>query len=246
MGKARTEDEKLLLRKRIIAIVSVVITVALFLWLGYYVTNSIFAVGDEGVGAAAKHFSETIKGFGSAGVFVAFGIQVLQVIVSPIPGEVVEIGMGLCFGWFWGAVICLLGAALGAYIILIFVRKFGYKVVELFVSRDKINEIRFLNNDKKLAASVFILYIIPGTPKDPLIFFFGLTRIKIIDFIVISTIARIPSVVSSTVGGDFIVAGNYKAAIILFAITAAVSIAGMIIYRVVLKRVKAGKGGKEV
>ncbi|MBQ0108798.1 MAG: VTT domain-containing protein, partial [Clostridiales bacterium] len=147
---------------------------------------------------------------------------------------------------FWGAVICLLGAALGAYIILIFVRKFGYKVVELFVSREKINEIRFLNNDQKLAAAVFILYIIPGTPKDPLIFFFGLTRIKIIDFIVISTIARIPSVVSSTVGGDFIVAGNYKAAIILFAITAAVSIAGMIIYRVVLKRVKAGKGGKEV
>lgn len=240
--KAPTEAEKKLSlkRKRIISLCSVVITLALFIWLGYYVTDVLmFSCSSEGgIKAAAGNFKTLIESYGNAGVFVAFAIQVLQVVVSPIPGEVVEVGMGLCFGWFWGMVICLLGGALGAWIIMIFVRKFGFKVVELFVPLEKINELRFINNEKKLERTVFLLYIFPGTPKDPLIFFFGLTKIKIRDFIIISTIARIPSIVSSTIGGEFLVAENYLGAVLIFAITGAVSIVGLIAYRAILKKLK--------
>ena len=88
---------------------------------------------------------------------------------------------------------------------MLFVKKLGIRAVELFVSLDKINELRFINNEKKLSTFVFLLYLIPGTPKDPLIFFFGLTKIKISNFVVISTLARIPSIVTSTIGGEFLV-----------------------------------------
>ena len=238
--KSEAEKKLTLKRKRIIAATSLVITLGLFIWLGYYITDVLmFSYNSEqGITAAAGNFKALIESYGNVGVLVAFAIQVLQVIVSPIPGEVIEVGMGLCFGWFGGTVICLLGGALGAWLIMIFVRKLGFKLVELFVPLEKINELRFINNEKKLERTVFLLYLIPGTPKDPLIFFFGLTKIKISDFVIISTIARIPSIVSSTIGGKFLVDENYLGAILLFAITGAISLGGLIAYRLVLKKLK--------
>ena len=228
-------------RKKIIALASVIIAVALFIWLAIYLTKVIFASleSDGGIEDTAKNFKEMIQGYGSWGWMVAFGIQVLQVVVSPIPGEFVEVGMGLCFGWLGGTLLCLLGGALAAALIMLFVKKLGIRAVELFVSLDKINELRFINNEKKLSTFVFLLYLIPGTPKDPLIFFFGLTKIKISNFVVISTLARIPSIVTSTIGGEFLVNKNYLGAILLFAITGAVSVIGLLLYKKILEKLKS-------
>ena len=234
-------------RKRVIAAISIVISVALFLWLGYYLTDAILMSldSDEGIASAAQNFKEMITSYGNLGWIVAFGIQVLQVVVSPIPGEVVEVGMGLCFGWFGGALLCLLGVSLASWLVLLFVKKLGIKVVELFVSLDKLNDLKFINDDKKLNRFAFLLYLIPGTPKDPLIFFFGLTRMNISTFIVISTIARIPSVVTSTIGGDFIVKQNYLGAILMFAITGAVSVIGILAYGKIISRLKERSKNKK-
>ncbi len=230
--KNDTDSRLTLKRKRIIAIVSIVITVALFLAAGIFVTKRIFG----GMGIA--EFKELIDSYGSMGVLVAFAIQVLQVIVSPIPGEVVEVAMGFCFGWFGGMLLCVLGSAVGASIIFPLTKKYGIKIVELFVSIDRINELRFINSEKKLHRFVFLLYFIPGTPKDPLIFFFGLTRIKLSTFLILSSFARIPSIVSSTLGGKFIVDKNYFGAILLFVITGVLSLAGMIAYQKILSALK--------
>lgn len=246
--RTEAENKKLQKRKRIVAIISLIIAVALFVWLGAYLTEVIlFSVeSGEGLDNAAANFKTLIEGYGNIGILVAFGIQVLQVVVSPIPGEVVEVGMGLCFGWFGGALICLLGVALASAIIIAFVKKFGFKFVELFVPIEKIQELRFINSEKKLARCVFLLYLIPGTPKDPLIFFFGLTKMRTIDFVVISTIARIPSVVSSTIGGKFIVEQNYLAAILVFAVTGIFSLVGLLMYKKILEIMSEHKEHKEI
>lgn len=226
---------KTLRQKRIIAIISLIITLILFLALAWWLTRFLLR------GGSVDSFKELIKSYGSLGWLVAFGIQVLQVIVSPIPGEVVELGMGICFGWFWGAVLCLVGSALGSVIIMFIVKKVGIKMVQLFVSVDKINELRFINSERKLNSLVFILYVLPGTPKDPLIFFFGLTRIGIIEFTVISTLARIPSVITSTVGGKLFIDGHLIGAVIVIAVTAVISLAGMILYQRILRRIRNRK-----
>lgn len=212
-----------------------IITLILFLALAWWLTRFLLR------GGSVESFKELIKSYGSLGWLVAFGIQVLQVIVSPIPGEVVELGMGICFGWFWGAVLCLVGSALGSVIIMFIVKKVGIKMVQLFVSVDKINELRFINSERKLNSLVFILYVLPGTPKDPLIFFFGLTRIGIIEFTVISTLARIPSVITSTVGGKLFIDGHLIGAVIVIAVTAVISLAGMILYQSILRRIRNRK-----
>lgn len=212
-----------------------IITLILFLAHAWWLTRFLLK------GGSVDSFKELIKSYGSLGWLVAFGIQVLQVIVSPIPGEVVELGMGICFGWFWGAVLCLVGSALGSVIIMFIVKKVGIKMVQLFVSVDKINELRFINSERKLNSLVFILYVLPGTPKDPLIFFFGLTRIGIIEFTVISTLARIPSVITSTVGGKLFIDGHLIGAVIVIAVTAVISLAGMILYQRILRRIRNRK-----
>lgn len=237
--------KKLLRRKRIIAIVSLLICVGLLAWLTIFVTKSFLSVGEgEGIGDAARHFRDMIRGYGAWGVLIAFGIQVLQVVVSPIPGEVIETGMGLTYGWFWGAVIILAGAAFSTWLIMLFVRRFGTKFVELFVSLDKINDLKFINSEEKLNRWVLILYMLPGTPKDPLIFFFGLTRMKISAFIALSTVARVPSVVTSTIGGHWIHEKNYWAAIILYIAVGAVSLACLLLYKKIMDRMR-GRDDKD-
>ncbi len=249
LERKKTEAEKKLTlkRKRIIAVVTFIIGLAVMGWLCVFISKSLMLSieTDEGIYGAAENFKNLVQSYGNQSVFVAFGLQMLQVVVSPIPGEVIETGMGLCFGWLGGALICLLGGAAAALIIMLFVKKFGIKAVELFVSTDKINELKFINNEKKLKRTVFLLYLIPGTPKDPLIFFFGLTKISVLDFVVLQTIARIPSVVSSTVGGKFLVEGNYLGAIWIYAITGALALIGLLFYNKIIKLLSDKKEHKK-
>ncbi len=250
LERKKTEAEKRLTlrRKRAIAIITFIIGLAVMGWLCYFVTQSLMlsVKTDEGIYGAAENFKKLVQSYGKQSVLVAFGLQMLQVVVSPIPGEVIETGMGLCFGWLGGALICLLGSAASALIIMLFVKRFGIKAVELFVSTDKINQLKFINNEKKLKRTVFLLYLIPGTPKDPLIFFFGLTKIGVLDFVVLQTIARIPSVVSSTVGGKFIVDGNFIGAIVIYAVTGALALIGLLFYNKILKLLSDKKEHKKL
>lgn len=245
-NKKARDAEQLARRKKLISIASLIIALALFFLLAFYLTRVLLFSLDEGGGVlhTAKNFKELIKSYGKWGIFIAFGIQVLQVIVSPIPGEVIEVGMGLCYGWLGGSVICLLGGAVAATLIMLFVKKFGIKAVELFVSADRINELRFINNEKKLKRTVFLLYLIPGTPKDPLIFFFGLTKISVVDFVWIQTIARIPSVVTSAIAGEQATKQNFLASVIIFAVTGALAFVGMLGYRKLINHRKAKKDKK--
>ena len=143
------------------------------------------------------------------------GLQCLQVIVAMIPGEILEVGAGYAFGAVEGTLLCMGGVAIASAMIFLLTKRLGVKLVETFISREKIDELRFINSEKKLKRLIFILFFIPGTPKDLFTYFAGLTRIKLSEFLVISLIARIPSVVSSTIGGHIIGQENYLSAIIL-------------------------------
>ena len=123
--------------------------------------------------------------------------------------------------------LCYAGVALASALVFQLTRRFGVKLVEVFVSREKINQLRFLNTEKKRNRLIFLLFFIPGTPKDLLTYFVGLTDIRLGTFLAISLIARIPSVLSSTFGGHLLGEGNYLAAIILYAVTGGISLAGM-------------------
>lgn len=186
-------------------------------------------------------FREYIRSFGPLGWLVLLGLQFLQVFIALIPGELLESAAGYAFGPVVGTVICYVGVAAASALIFRLTRKYGVKLVEVFISREKLGELRFLNTERKRNALIFLLYFIPGTPKDLLTYFAGLTDIKLSDFLVISLAARLPSVLSSTIGGHMLGNENYWGAILLYGITGVVSIAGLLCYRTIVQKRQKSK-----
>lgn len=214
--------------KKILALLSLAVVIILALFATLFVWKWLDSFSEEG-------FRDYIRSFGPWGWLVLFGVQFLQVFIALIPGEVVETAAGYAFGPLWGTVICYAGVAAASALIFFLTRRFGIRLVEVFVSREKINELKFINTSKKRNFLIFILFFIPGTPKDLITYFAGLTDIKITEFLCISLVARFPSVISSTFGGHLLGEGQYIHALLLYGITGAVSIAGLLIYNKIIK-----------
>ena len=234
------ERFKTLKAKRIIGLLSLAAVIAVFGVISYFMVYKFFSSG-----ATAQGFEAFIEGYGWWGRFVALGIQILQVFVAIIPGEFVEVGLGLSFGFIEGTIICLAGVGLASALVFTLVKIWGVKLVELFVEKEKIESLRFINSEKKLNTLVFVLFLIPGTPKDLLTYFVPLTKMKLSEFLFISMFARIPSVVSSTIGGDFFGNGKYLEGALLFVTTGAISLLGILIYKKILSKYHERKEKKE-
>ena len=169
------------------------------------------------------------SGFVSRVIFV--GMVVFQLIIALIPGEPLEMGAGYAFGAVEGTILCIIGCVIGSALVFLFVRRFGVKLVEVFFPREKIRSLRFLQDSRRLDLLTFIVFFIPGTPKDLLSYFIGLTDMKLGTWLLITAVARIPSIVTSTVTGDALGLKDYQFALIAFGVTLALSLAGILVYR---------------
>ncbi len=205
----------------VVVLLAVLVTLFIWRWLSSF--------SQEG-------FRDYIRSFGAWGWLVLLGLQFLQVFIALIPGELLETAAGYAFGPWIGTVLCYIGVAAASAVVFLLTKRFGIRLVEIFTSREKINQLRFLKTEKRRDTLVFLLFFIPGTPKDLLTYFIGLTDMKLSNFLAISLIARLPSMVSSTIGGHMLGEENYLGAIILYAIVGVLSLAGMAVYRSILKR----------
>ena len=193
--------------------------------LGFFVGGKVVSLVKD-----PKQFRKWVKHTGIWGQFIMIGISAFQIIVAVIPGEPIEIASGYAFGWLLGAILCLLGSILGQTIVFLVTKKYGLDFVEIFISEEKLKKIKFLQDKDKIYLSVFFIFLIPGTPKDVISYAAGITSIKLIPFLAISTVARIPSVVSSTIGGSYLGTKNYKMAFIILVVTLIISLILFLIY----------------
>ena len=189
-------------------------------------------------------FRAWIDGCGPWAPLCLIGLMCFQVVVAVLPGEPIEIGAGVAFGVWQGLGLCLIGAALGSTIIFLFTKKLGIKLVEGFVPLEKIRQLKFLQNNRRLHVLVFLLFWIPGVPKDVLTYFVGLTEMKLPAFLAISTVARIPSALMSTSGGAALGSGRYKMAVWIFVGSVALGLVGAVYYRQLVKRNSAKNAGR--
>ncbi len=163
-------------------------------------------------------------------------ISAIQVIVALVPGEFVEIAAGYIFGSLWGSLLCLAGIVLGSCVTILLVRRFGRKFVYVFYPKEKLDALPILRDPRKRNLLTFIIFVIPGTPKDFFTYAIGLTDMSIPVYILLTTAARFPSVISSTATGDAAGTKNYVLAAVFLAATLLVSGIGLLIYRAILKR----------
>ena len=157
--------------------------------------------------------------------YLVFSLVVcLQVVVAILPGEPVEICAGFIFGGVNGLFCCLLGSVFASCIIYVIVRTLKRSMAS--------NELvlKYLNDSKQLPFTIFMLFFIPGTPKDIITYVVPLTKMKLLDFITISSVARIPSIISSTLAGATLESGNLNLTIMIFIITGILSLIGLYFY----------------
>ena len=183
-----------------------------------------------------EDFRDYVRSFGVLAPVVMLGLQILQVFIALIPGEIVESAAGFVLGPWLGTAVCYLGICIASTLIFMLTRRYGIRLVEVFVTREKINELRFLNTEQKRNTLIFLLFFIPGTPKDLLTYFVGLTDIRLKTFLLLSMVARIPSVITSTFGGHLLGEERYIGAVILYGITGVLSLLGMLGYNQYLKK----------
>lgn len=229
--------------KKIIAAASIAVFVLLTLAITWFVGRPLIEYLRE-----PEKFRTWVDEAGVMGRVYFLGIQILQVVVAIIPGEPVEIGAGYAFGAVEGTLLCILGTVMGSMAVYFFVRRFGIKAVEIFFPVEKIERLRFLNTVQKRDALMFLLMFIPGTPKDLLGYLAPIVGITPGAWLFITSVARIPSIVTSTVGGGALGGQNYGFAVAAFAVTLLISGIGLLIYRricAIHARREAGKREKE-
>ena len=170
--------------------------------------------------------------FGNLGKVILILIMAFQVIFVFLPGEVIEVAAGFSYGTFEGLIICLLGTIIGTIIIYGLLNKYGIKFINKFYDTNKINQINFLKKEKHLEIIIFIIFFIPGTPKELITYLAPFTRLELTTFLAITSIARIPSIITSTISGSALSNQNYQLTIWVFIITGAISILGLLIYKI--------------
>lgn len=217
--------------KKIISICSVILFLVFCGLVTWFIGKPMISLVSE-----PEKFRAWVDSKGIWSRFIFIGMIMFQVVIALVPGEPFEIGAGYAFGGFEGTLLCVIGVTLGSLLVFWAVRKFGVRLVEVFFNIEKINSLKFLQNEKKLDFIIFIVFFLPGTPKDLLTYFVGLTKIKFSKFLLIVSLARLPSIITSTVGGDALGVKKYEIAVLVFVITAVISLAGLFIYNKICNR----------
>ncbi len=175
-----------------------------------------------------------IQGAGIWGVLISLGMQFLQIVVAFIPGELVQLVIGLLYGTIWGSLITTIGAVLSSAFVFFIVRKLGAPFVQAMIGKNDSKRMRFLQETKKLDTVVFILYLIPGLPKDVFNYVIPLTKIKPSSFLVLSTIGRLPGIIASSYIGSSFWQGNYVGMVVVAVLIGGLGLVGIVFNQQIL------------
>ncbi|NFV13475.1 TVP38/TMEM64 family protein [Clostridium sp. FAM 1755] len=173
-------------------------------------------------------FREYIISTGRFGTLLFIFFQILQTVIAPIPGEVIQVAGGYIYGMTFGLIYTVLGMLLGAIMAFYFTRLIGASFIEKLIKKKKSQWILDIMDSKKFTIILFIFFIIPGLPKDFLIYVAGLTPIKPMKFFGILLIARLPWLLTSVIIGANIHNRNYISLIVIALIVLVLFILGII------------------
>ena len=184
-----------------------------------------------------ERFRDWIGERGVWGVAAFMLLNMLQVFVAVIPGGPFSVAAGYAFGPLWGTAVCLAATTAAACLVLLLVRRFGGAAVRFLAGREP-EELALFQKMERVEWVLFLVFLIPGSPKDVLSYAAGMTKISLPSWIVINLIGRIPGILLSTLGGDRVMRGDYLLAAGLMLLCGALYVVGMILYKNYLEKKK--------
>ena len=231
MEQKKQKKELTRKQQKRVGIAAIVIAVAAVVLISVFAGIPLVHFASE-----PEKFRAWIDETGVWGRLAFIGMTILQIVIALLPGEPFELAAGYAFGAVEGTILSIFASTLGSVLVFWLVRKYGVRLVEIFFSEEKLRSVRFLRTSPKRDFLFLVIFMIPGTPKDLLCYCAGLTDMPFSLWLMICSLGRIPSIVTSTVGGSALGSQNYTAAIIVFAVTLLVSGMGLFAYDRICKR----------
>jgi uncharacterized membrane protein YdjX (TVP38/TMEM64 family) len=215
-------------------VIGIVVFITLIAYASIRYTPQILTMFEQ-----REELKASIASKGAAGVLIFISFQILQIVVAAIPGEVVQIAGGYLYGTFLGTVYLVIGVVIGSVIVFYASRLLGYEFVKSFVPKDKLDKYFFKDSGHKFLIFTFILFLIPGLPKDVLTYIAGLTPVKPSRFFVVAVIGRLPALIASAYIGNVFEHKNYTAVIIVSVVAVVLFLLGMIFKDRIVSRLHA-------
>lgn len=203
-------------------LVAFLVLVAIIVAVAWPYIADIFTEG------GVERLVDRVQSAGVWGVFMLLGMQFLQIVVAFIPGEVVQLAAGLMYGPLWGSVFILVGCVISSTVVYWLVHKLGAPFVQGMVSDQHLERFRRFEASGKLDVIVFVLFLIPGMPKDVFTYIVPLTDMEYKRFILLTTVGRIPGVVGSTYAAAGFADGQIAGPIIVLVILAVLAILAIV------------------
>jgi len=154
--------------------------------------------------------------------------QIVQIIICVIPGQWLQFAAGYAFGFWLGLLFSLIGAAIGALVSYYLAKLLGQGILYLLFDEDQMNHFIEKLNSKKAIVAVFVIYLIPGLPKDACSYAAGISNMKLKPFLIVSLIGRTPAMAGSLLIGNQVGLGSYTAAIVIAVAAIVLCILGII------------------
>lgn len=183
--------------------INLIIFSLLFIYIAYEYYLKYFPILRD-----PNKIKDAIMAYGRYSVPAFLILQMIQVIVFFIPGEIIQIAGGYIFGTIYGSIISLIGISLGGMVVYLISRKYGKPFVKKIISKKQIKYFDKILKFGSINYVVFLLYLIPGIPKDALAYICGISDISFKDFAIYSTVGRLPGIFMSAYFGAKISSRN--------------------------------------
>ncbi len=170
-----------------------------------------------------RFLKHMLREWGVLAPVIFIGLQALQVIISPIPGELTGILGGYLFGEWVGLFYSTIGLTLGSVAAFAVGRWLGTRYIRSLVSPDIWRKMGFIV-EAEGAILCFVIFLIPGLPKDMACYLFGLSPMPFWVFAVVSTLGRFPGTWVLSAQGARTASGDYLQLILLTAIVVAIAL----------------------
>ncbi len=210
-------------KAKIMKLIALITTIAILVIATIYMIPIIKQINTP---EGQTQFKEKITNSRITGMLILFGLELAQVVLAILPGEPVELLAGICFGPIWGTIFLMVSVFIVTAMIYFFVKKYGRDFIYEFFPKEKVNKVensKLFKDPQKIEVVMALLFLIPGTPKDLLVYIGGLLPIKTSRFLALSTLLRFPSIISSTIAGDKLLEGQWKVSILAYVITFAIT-----------------------
>ena len=169
----------------------------------------LFQIGWLGQVSDYNRLVEILRQEGVWGPLTCIGVQILQVIVFLVPGEVTQVAAGYVFGAWAGFIYSWIGIMLGSVCAFGFSSLVGRSMVERILGKTRLSKVDRALETHKGKSALFVLFLIPGAPKDSICYAVGLTEFKMGEFLILSGLGRVPALLFSTMMGSHIYEQSY-------------------------------------